>query len=99
VLREATSRGLCGLVCPTRTSERGREGACVKEGGGEERERERERAHPGRLSDDDSLMVSRLCACREERRIGGGGKPRQRDLVVEAQLPVGIHAEGEEVGW
>jgi len=44
VLRETTSRGLCGLVCPSRTSERGGEGYCVKEGGGEEGERERERA-------------------------------------------------------
>jgi hypothetical protein len=44
-LRETTSRGLCdGLVCPSRTSERGGEGACVKEGGGEAGERERERA-------------------------------------------------------
>ena len=43
VLRETTSRGLCGLVCPLRTSERGGEGDCVKEGGGEEGERERER--------------------------------------------------------
>jgi hypothetical protein len=34
VLRETTSRGLCGLVCPSRTSERGGEGDCVKEGGG-----------------------------------------------------------------
>ena len=42
--RETTSRGLCGLVCPSRTSERGGEGYCVKEGGGEEGERERERA-------------------------------------------------------
>jgi hypothetical protein len=44
VLRETTSRGLCGLVCPSRTSERGGKGDCVKEGGGEEGERERERA-------------------------------------------------------
>jgi hypothetical protein len=35
VLRETTSRGLCGLVCPSRTSERGGEGDCVKEGGEE----------------------------------------------------------------
>ena len=35
VLRETTSRGLCGLVCPSRTSERGGEGDCVKEGGGD----------------------------------------------------------------
>ncbi len=32
VLRETTSRGLCGLVCPSRTSERGGEGDSVKEG-------------------------------------------------------------------
>jgi hypothetical protein len=36
VLRETTSRGLCGLVCPSHTSERGGEGDCVKEGGGGE---------------------------------------------------------------
>jgi hypothetical protein len=43
VLRETTSRGLCGLVCPSRTnsSERGGEGDYVKEGGGGEGERER----------------------------------------------------------
>ena len=44
VLRETTSRGLCGLGCPSRTSERGGEGDCVKEGGGGEGKRERERA-------------------------------------------------------
>jgi hypothetical protein len=44
VLRETTSRGLCGLVCVSRTSERGGEGDCVKEGGGGEGERERVRA-------------------------------------------------------
>ena len=33
-----------GLVCPSRTSERGGEGYCVKEGGGGEGEREKERA-------------------------------------------------------
>ena len=32
MLRETTSGGLCGLVCPSRTSERGGEGDCVKEG-------------------------------------------------------------------
>jgi hypothetical protein len=42
VLREMTSQGLCGLGCPSRASERGGEGYCVKEGGGEEEERERE---------------------------------------------------------
>ena len=49
VLRETTSRGLCGLVCPSRTSERGGEGDCVKEGGRKEGERERERARKVRL--------------------------------------------------
>ena len=44
VLRETTSRGLSGLVCPSPTSERGGEGDCVKEGGGGEGEREKERA-------------------------------------------------------
>jgi hypothetical protein len=34
-------RGLCGLVCPSHTGEHGGEGDCVKEGGGEEGERER----------------------------------------------------------
>ncbi len=48
VLRETTSRGLFGLVCPSRTSERGGEGYCVKEGGGAG-ERERERAVKVRL--------------------------------------------------
>jgi hypothetical protein len=56
-----TSRGLCGLVCPSRTSERGGEGDCVKEGGGEEGKCERERAlerlryySPG---DDDAFYL------------------------------------------
>jgi hypothetical protein len=44
VLRETTSRGLCGLGCPSRTSERGGEGDCVKGGGGVEGKCERERA-------------------------------------------------------
>ena len=41
MLRETMSRDLCGLVCPSRTSERGGEGDCVKELGGGEGERER----------------------------------------------------------
>jgi hypothetical protein len=36
VLLETTHRGLCGLVCPLHTSERGGNGDCAKEGGGEE---------------------------------------------------------------
>jgi hypothetical protein len=46
VLRETTSRGMCGLGCPSRTSERGGEGDCLKEGGGGEGKCERERALP-----------------------------------------------------
>ena len=49
VLRETTSRGLGGLVCPSRTSKRGELGYFVKEGGGEEGGRERERAVKVRL--------------------------------------------------
>ena len=49
LLRETTSRGRCGLVCPSRTNERGGEEYCVKVGGGEEGERERERAGEARL--------------------------------------------------
>jgi hypothetical protein len=44
VLRETTNRDLCGLVCPSRTSELVGEGDCVKEGGGGEGKCERERA-------------------------------------------------------
>ena len=45
VSREMTSRGLCGLVCPSHTSGGlGGEGDCVKEGGRGEGERERELA-------------------------------------------------------
>jgi hypothetical protein len=64
VLRETTSRGLCGLVCPSRTSERGGEGSCVKEGGGGEGERERERAL-GRLLDIEVDPQRRCFGCRE----------------------------------
>ena len=49
VLRETTSRGQCERVCPSRTNERGDEGYCVKGGGEEEGERERERAGRVRL--------------------------------------------------
>ncbi len=46
---ETTSQGRCELVCPSRTNERGGAGYCVKEGEGEEVERERERAGEVRL--------------------------------------------------
>ena len=49
VLRETTSRGQCELVCPSRTNERGEGEYCVKGGGEEEGERERERAGRVRL--------------------------------------------------
>jgi hypothetical protein len=66
VLRETTSRGLCGLVCPSRTSERGGEGDCVKEGGEEEGKCERERA-----------LECVFYYCRtyyKAVRVGGGGE-------------------------
>ncbi len=49
VLRDTTSRGQCELVCPSRTNERGGERYCVKGGGEEEGEREKERAGRVRL--------------------------------------------------
>ncbi len=49
VLRETTSRGLCELVSPSRTNERGEEGYCLKEGEGEEGDRQRDRAGEVRL--------------------------------------------------
>jgi hypothetical protein len=52
VLRETTSRGLCGLGCPSRTSERGGEGDCVKEGGG-----------VGHVAGVVCLLLQDLCVC------------------------------------
>ena len=49
MLQEMTSPVLGGLVCPSHTSKRRGEGDCVKEGGGAEGERERERAVKVRL--------------------------------------------------
>jgi hypothetical protein len=59
VLRETTSRGLCGLVCPSRTSERGGKGDCVKEGGGEEGERVKERSSPDPAQSGGHLLYRR----------------------------------------
>jgi hypothetical protein len=64
VLRETTSRGLCELVCPSRTSERGGQGDCVKEGGGEEGKCERERALERLALDivvDPRVFITALC--------------------------------------
>ena len=55
--RETTSRGLCGLVCLSRTSARGEKGDSVKEGGGKEGERERERALGVRLRHNPQLRL------------------------------------------
>ncbi len=71
MLRETTSRGRCELVCPSRTNERGGEGYCVTEGGGEEGERERERAGEVRLYGSVCLLLQYLLqSCS---RGGGGG--------------------------
>ena len=55
VLRETTSRGLCGLVCPSRTSESEGEGYCVKGGWreGEERVKERVRRSVNSIPNPD----------------------------------------------
>jgi hypothetical protein len=82
VLRETTSRGLSGLVCPSRTCERGGEGDCVKEGRGGEGGREKERA----LVECRALETERvrLIALRwhssgSEVRIGLGGPVEKED--------------------
>ena len=49
-------RGLCGLVCPSRTNERGGEGDCVKEGGGR-----RFGKSTGRRGFDQSANVYATC--------------------------------------
>ena len=61
-----------GLVCPSRTSDRGGEGDCVKEGGGGEGERKREvfrRVHWGcdyATAPDIEVDPQRRCfGCRE----------------------------------
>ena len=76
MLRETTSRGqcelvcpsrTCELVCPSRTNERGGEGYCVK-GGGEEGERERERAGRVRLPTAlDCVLSFYKCVCTREK--------------------------------
>ena len=53
------SRRLCGLVCLSRTSARGEKGDCVKEGGAEEGERERERALAVRLRNNSGMGAAR----------------------------------------
>ena len=61
-------RGMCGLVCPSRTSERGGEGDCVKEEGGGEGDRERERALGRLLCHIPDIEVEpqhRCFGCRE----------------------------------
>jgi hypothetical protein len=67
VLRETTSRSLYGLVCPSCTNERGGEGYCVKEGEGEEGEREGGRG----LNGTPTTPLSRIHLF--FRRAGGGG--------------------------
>ena len=71
VLRETTSRGLCGLVCPSRTSERGGEGECLKEGEGGEEESARE-VHVCVL-----LLQDLLQSCAR------GGRRRVEDMCYE----------------
>ncbi len=51
---------MCGLVCPSRTSERGGEGDYVKEGEGGEGEREKERARGQGLVECRALETERV---------------------------------------
>ena len=62
VLRETTSRDLCGLVWPSRISERGGKGDCVKEGGGEVGERVKERARAATMTQPSTLRLIRYAA-------------------------------------
>ncbi len=65
VLRETTSRGLCGLVCPSRTSERGGEGDFVKEG---------EKKGSVRGCKDFGVVCVYYCSTYYKAvRVGGGG--------------------------
>ena len=57
VLRETTNRGLCDLVFPSRTSECGGEGDCVKEEGGGEGKSERERAGSATMPQSSTLRL------------------------------------------
>ena len=80
MLRETTSRGLCGLVCPSRTSERGGEGDCVKEGeGGGKREKERG-CHYGTALDIEVDPQRRCFGCCQSdvalQRLATGRMPR-----------------------
>ena len=57
---------MCGLVCPSRTSERGGKGDCEKGGGGEQGERVKERAlgrlllHPSTFRVPSPFVVLRV---------------------------------------
>jgi hypothetical protein len=62
-------------ICPSRTSERGGEEYCVKEGGGEEGERERERAREVRPC---LLLQDLVQSC-----LHGGGGGIWEDMCYE----------------
>jgi hypothetical protein len=93
VLRK-TSRGLCALVCSSRTSERGRKGDWVKEGGGEG-ERERERALGVRLQPTVYASTANLAGAptrsrapvSTEGRSGVGGSSDGQDEQSRIVLP------------
>jgi hypothetical protein len=104
VLRETTSRGLCGLVCPSRTSERGGEGDCVKEGGEEEGKCERERALerlryyiPGKQGRSlrgwtvDNFQLSETVL---RGRTGRGGEPEGRTAQAACEPTAGVSVRG-----
>jgi hypothetical protein len=83
VLCETMSRGLCRLVCPSRTSERGGEGECVKEGGGEEGERgARGSVHWG--CDYSTSLNIEVDPSPQRRRFG---RRRKSDLLFITAVP------------
>ena len=76
------AEALCGRVCPSRTSERGGEGDCVKEGGADEGERERERALVGGVRHSPQYIE----VDPQRRRFGR----RQSDCALQALEEEGV---------
>jgi hypothetical protein len=84
VLRETTSRGLCGLVCPARTSERGElEIVWKKEGG--KKGSARGSVHWGCYYDTDLEIECEIEADIAERDVSTIGVCSSGNLYVEEE--------------
>ena len=84
VLRGTTSRGMCGLVCPSRTSEREGKGYCVKGGWREEEERVKERARRSvNPTPNPDPKPNQACADVAERGVASIGVRSSGNLCVE----------------